>query len=100
MSEHTGGDWRCNGPVVTAGGDMALLVASVVQPGVGNAPKTKEEALANALLIAAAPRLLKTCLEMQRALRSISRSEHNFEYELDEARKVIELANTGRGRKE
>lgn len=58
MSAHTPGPWRANSSWIEAP-QMALRVAAVDWPKRGTAPKSKEEAEANARLIAAAPEMLE-----------------------------------------
>lgn len=57
-TRHTPGPWRINGSLITSQAAMALQVAIVYPPKVGNAPRDIDERDANARLIAAAPDLL------------------------------------------
>ena len=68
--QHTPGPWRTNGFQIE-GPNMGLVIATATSPRIGWAPKTKEEGLANARLIAAAPDLLaaaKAALDFIHAL--------------------------------
>lgn len=61
--KHTQGPWKSNYPLITSQGGMALTVAVVLsrednEARIDSAAKTKNEAMANARLIAAAPDLL------------------------------------------
>ena len=74
MSEkHTPGPWRTNGFQIE-GPNMGLVIATATAPRIGWAPKTKEEGLANARLIASAPDLLAAA---KKALNFI----HSLPYE-------------------
>ena len=70
MSEHTPGPWRANSSWIE-GPKMALRVACVDWPRRGCAPCTKNEAEANARLIAAAPDLLKAMKRLDRLYKGI-----------------------------
>lgn len=61
MDKHTPGPWRANSSWIE-GPKMALRVAVVDWPKRGCAPKSADEAEANARLIAAAPDLLKALI--------------------------------------
>jgi hypothetical protein len=61
--KHTQGPWKSNYPRITSQGSMALTVAVVLsrednKARIDSAAKTKDEAMANAQLIASAPDLL------------------------------------------
>lgn len=55
--KHTPGPWRRNGYQIE-GPRLGFVIATATSPRIGWAPRTHEEALANARLIAAAPDLL------------------------------------------
>jgi hypothetical protein len=66
--KHTQGPWKSNYPAITSQGDMALTVAVVLsrednKARIDSAAKNKDEAMANAALIAAAPDLLTALQE-------------------------------------
>ena len=60
-SKHTQGPWRTNGCTVEVANAWALRIAGAVPPSTlnGYAPKSLDEAKANARLIAAAPEMLE-----------------------------------------
>jgi len=79
--KHTEGPWKSNYPLITAQGDMALTVAVVLsrednKARIDSAAKTKDEAMANARLIAAAPDLLSALIAMMN--RYGDKTEHSF----------------------
>lgn len=70
MAQHTPGPWRANSSLIE-GPQMALQIASVSRPKLGHAPRSDDEARANAALIAAAPDLLAALKDAARILEAV-----------------------------
>lgn len=77
MSAHTPGPWRANSSWIE-GPQMALRVAAVDWPVRGSAPKSKDEAKANARLIAAAPEMLEALKACADKLASLGWSQEEI----------------------
>lgn len=85
--KHTPGPWRPNGLMVEVANGMALQVAAVrscqsddvtvavYAPAIGNAPRTMEQARANARLISAAPDMLEALRMARAAIDSYQRMD-------------------------
>ncbi len=91
MPKYTMGDWKAeDGTVMT---DRRLIARCI-----GNGVSLTEEDKANAILIAAAPRLLKTIqklrqrIELQQTVGQLTGTVKDWNGELDEIDQVIKLA--------
>lgn len=71
--KHTNTDWTFEnifGRLIVTSGKKGFVIAEVTNIGVAHFLGNEEEAIANAKLIAAAPELLRACIESLAALKS------------------------------